>query len=166
MLMFLVQAMGHTLRNTYRTNKEELTRGLLTQTQKLYFPNERSEMKVSTMESVVLAGAESWSVSRESDWDSKVNIHRVRDCSVTEAEEVLGLRTSTTDGGLGDTQDPTCGEYGRGRGGTQTGHGLTVHRDSSPSLRNKVYCCLWTCDLLQVYLKRTSIYKFCSKYLL
>ena len=57
--MFLVQAMGHTLRNTYRTNKEELTRGLLTQTQKLYFPNERSEMKVSTMESVVLAGAES-----------------------------------------------------------------------------------------------------------
>lgn len=63
--MFLVQAMGHTLRTTYRTNEEELTQGSATQTQKLYFPSERSEMKVSTVESVVLAGAESWSVSRE-----------------------------------------------------------------------------------------------------
>ena len=58
MLMFLLQAMGRTLRTTYRTNKE-LTRGSATQTQKLYFPHERSEMKVSAMESVVLAGAES-----------------------------------------------------------------------------------------------------------
>lgn len=118
MLMFPVQAMGRTLRTTYRTNEEELTRGSATQNQKLYFPNERSEMKGSAVESVVLAGAKSWSVSSESDWDSKVNIHRVRDGSVTEAEQVSGLRTNATDGCLGDTHDPSCGEQGRGRSST------------------------------------------------
>lgn len=57
-------------------------------------------------------------MSSGSDWDSKVNIHRVRDGSVTEAEQVSGLRTNATDGALGDTHDPRCGEQGRGRGGT------------------------------------------------
>ena len=57
-------------------------------------------------------------MSSESDWDSKVNIHRVRDGSLREAEEVPALRTNATDGVLGDTHDPSCGEQGRGRGGT------------------------------------------------
>ena len=39
-----------------------------------------------------------------------MNIHRVDGGGVTEAEEVLGSRTDTMDGGLGATHDPSCGE--------------------------------------------------------